>query len=100
MFLFLTYNKPVIKIVRYRIIFLVLVLVKNIFLILIDPHTLPKLKLNVITCAMCPPVDNVEPRGNTCYNCSKILNDREYCCSSCKSVYFFGKNCHITLEGP
>ena len=40
-------------------------------------------------------VDNIKPRVNNCYNCSKILSDREYCCSSCKSVYFCGKNCQI-----
>ena len=40
-------------------------------------------------------VDNITPRGNNCYNCSKILSDTEYCCSSFKSVYFCGKNCQI-----
>ena len=40
-------------------------------------------------------VDNVKPRGNNCYNCSKILSDKKYCCSSCKSLYFCGKNCQI-----
>ena len=40
-------------------------------------------------------VDNIKPRGNNYYDCSKILSDREYCCSSCKSVYFCGKNCQI-----
>ena len=40
-------------------------------------------------------VDNITPRGNNCCNYSKILSDRKYCCSSCKSVYFCGKNCQI-----
>ena len=52
-------------------------------------------KLNVITGAAHPAVDNVKPKDNNCHNCSKILSDREYCCSSCKSVYFCGKNCQI-----
>ena len=52
-------------------------------------------ELNAITGAGRPVVDNVKPRGNNCYNCSKILDDREYCCISCKSVHFCGKNCQI-----
>ena len=40
-------------------------------------------------------VDNIKSRDNNCYNCSKILSDREYCCSSCKLVYFSGKSCQI-----
>ena len=47
----------------------------------------------MITGAGHPVVDNVKPKDNNCYICSKILSDREYCCSSCKSVYFCGKNC-------
>ena len=52
-------------------------------------------QLNAITGAGRPKVNNIKPRGNNCYKCSKILSDREYCCSSCTSVDFRSKNCQI-----
>ena len=52
-------------------------------------------KLNAITGAWRPIVDDIKPRGNNYYNCSEILSDREYCRSSCKSIHFCGENCQI-----
>ena len=49
MFTFLTNDKPVIKIIRYGIIFIVLVTVKKIFLILSNSKLIQELKIAYAT---------------------------------------------------